>query len=166
MPSYVHESLTSLLSASIERQLDKFRASDIAELALYTNDILNGGSADIRLEDGSRHQPDLQFATELSRFPGLIVEVAYSQSVKDNGKSLSRLAEKYVLQSSGNIKLVIGVTIKYDSHQGHPLSFKGNISLWQSSIVQDSGRLFLERQTIINDEVLDPYNWFYWFLLI
>lgn len=89
-------------------------------------------------------------------FPGLIVEVAHSQSVKENKKSLSRLAEKYILQSSGNVKLVIGVTIDYDFHQRHPLSFKGNISLWQSSIIQDSGRLLLERKTIINDEVLDP----------
>lgn len=155
MPSSVHEILISLVQASIESQLDKFWASDIAELALYTN-IRNGGSTDIRLKDNSRHQPDLQFVTELSRFPGLIVEVAYSKSVKENGKSLSRLAEKYVLQSSGSIKLVIGVTIKYDPDQEHPLSFKGNISLWESSIVQDNGRLFLERQTIINDEVLDP----------
>ena len=152
----MHEILISLVQASIERQLDKFRTSDIAELALYTNNILNGGSTNIRLKDGSRHQPDLQFVNELSRFPGLIVEVAYSQSVRENGKSLSRLAEKYVLQSSGDIKLVIGVTIKRDPDQKHPLSFKGNISLWKSSIVQDSGRLFLERQTIINDELLDP----------
>lgn len=165
VPSYVHERLTYLLQESIQRQLDKFRASDIAELVLYTDEIGNGGSTDLRLEDGSRHQPDLQFATELSRFSGLIVEVAYLQSVKENGKSLPRLAEKYILQSSGNVKLVIGVTINYDSHQRHPLSFKGHISIWLSSIVQDSGRLFLERQTIISDEVLDSYNWFNLLLL-
>ena len=158
MPSYVHKCLACLLQGSIQRQLDEFRASNIAELALYTDEILNVGSADLCLRNGSRHAPDSQFATMSSRFPGLILEVDYSQSVKENKKSLSRLAEKYILQSSGNFKLVIGVIIDYDSHQKHPLSFKGNISLWQSSIIQDNGRLFLERQTIINDEVLDPYN--------
>ena len=60
MPSYIHDTLIGLLQASIELQLDKFRASDNAKLASFTNDILNCGSANLRLEDGSRHQPDLQ----------------------------------------------------------------------------------------------------------
>lgn len=155
MPSYVHNSLIGLLQASIELQLSKFRASDNAELALFTNDILNYCSATLRLENGSRHDPDIQFGTKQSKFPSLIVEIAYSQSVKENRKSLPRLAERYILQSSGNIKMVIGITIEYDTHREPPLSFKGNLSLWQPSIIQDSGRLFLERGTIINDEVLD-----------
>lgn len=165
MPSYVHDYLLSLLQASIEHQLYKIRASEIAELALFTNNILNGGSANFCLENGSKHSPDIQFATKQSRFPSLVVEVAYSQSVKENRKSLPRLAERYILQSSGNIKMVIGITIEYNIHRETPFSFKGNLSLWRPSIVEDNGRLFLESGTIINDEVLDPDNWFHWCLL-
>ena len=78
---------------------------------------------------------------------------------------MPRLAERYILQSSGNIKMVIGITIEYNIHRETPFSFKGNLSLWRPSIVEDNGRLFLESGTIINDEVLDPDNWFHWCLL-
>ena len=165
MPSHVYESLRSLVQASIKRQLDIFRASDIAELALFTNDILNWGSATIRLEDDLQFSPDIQFAFKQSKYPSLIIEIAYLQSIKENRKSLPRLAEKYILHSNGNIQMVIGITIEYNSHREPPfLPFKGNLSLWQPSIVQD-GRQFLERGTIINDEILDPYDWFHRFLL-
>ena len=35
-PSYDHETLISLLLTSIESQLEKFRASNLAELASFT----------------------------------------------------------------------------------------------------------------------------------
>lgn len=142
---YVHEKLTSLLLTSIKYQFSKFQALSIAELVLYTNSILNANSADIYLKDSLRQQPNIQFASKLSRFFGLIVEVVYSLSIKENGKLLLQLAENYVLQFSGNIKLVIDVTIKYNSNQKKIWLFKKNISLWQSEIVQDGKRLFLER---------------------
>ena len=65
------------------------------------------GSTSIRLEDGVRHDPDGQFRHQDARYPGEVIEVANTQQKKH----LPRLADDYI-QSSGNIKMVIGIKVE------------------------------------------------------
>lgn len=129
MPSYVHQNLLNLVQSSMKRLFDKFRVLGIAELALYTNGILSCGSTTLRLVTGSKHTPNLQFATKQSRFPILIVEILiHSLSMGMGNLSHDWQRTFLALQSSGNVNMVIDLTFKYDSHQEHPPTLKENKS--------------------------------------
>ncbi|KAH9204218.1 hypothetical protein DL95DRAFT_529357 [Leptodontidium sp. 2 PMI_412] len=57
------------------------------------------------------HDPDGSFGHKEAQYPGVIFEVSYSQKRRD----LGRLADDYILGSDGNIRVVVGLDIEYQS---------------------------------------------------
>lgn len=47
------------------------------------------------------------------QYPGLIIEIANSQSKKDMEKYISKLADQYIVESNGSIQTVIGNRLNY-----------------------------------------------------
>lgn len=76
-----------------------------------------------------RRQPDEQFQYRSAAYPGVVIEVSYSQ----DGKNLRRLAQDYILYSNGDIKLVIGIDIN-DAKDC-------TVSLWRPRYTQKSNDL-------------------------
>jgi len=74
------------------------------------------------------HNPDAAFGDRKDKYPGVVLEVAYSQKKKD----LRELAERYILGSDGNIRVVIGLVL--DDQQE-----KTSISIWRPEIIVDHG---------------------------
>ncbi|TKA49809.1 hypothetical protein B0A49_13400 [Cryomyces minteri] len=72
-----------------------------------------------------QHEPDASFAYEHAKYPGVVIEVSYSQKRKD----LSRLADDYILESNGNIRVVVGLDIEYRG------SKKATLSVWRPQVV-------------------------------
>lgn len=70
--------------------------------------------------DPIRRQPDAQFQDKDTAYPGVVVEVSYSQ----DGKDLAKLAQDYILYSNGDIKAVIGLDINYGGRES-------TVSLWR-----------------------------------
>lgn len=83
----------------------------------FASKIANGGSSRVILEEGGpegwqgpvRRQPDAQFQHRDTAYPVVALEVSYSQ----DGKDLQRAAQDYILYSNGDVKLVIGIDIKF-----------------------------------------------------
>lgn len=116
MPSPTHEVFSRSLAKHLQDQLDKIaRRED--EAGRFASNIISGGTARILLQEETsgrgessrprRRQPDEQFLHKDATYPGVVIEVSYSQ----DGRDLRRLAQDYILYSNGDIKLVIGIDI-------------------------------------------------------
>jgi hypothetical protein len=112
MPSSLHETITSSVVEDIGEQL-RARASGSGPVAEFTRNIRSSGSASIKFADPDfgRHDPDASFKHLKAQYPGVVIEVSYSQKRRD----LQRLADDYILGSDGSIRLVVGIDIGYSS---------------------------------------------------
>lgn len=129
MPSTVHEYFSSRIVDVLKDQLRNIREGG-GESGKFASKIASVGSARVLLEEGDesddgvsrvlRRQPDAQFQHPDTTYPGVIVEVSYSQ----DGKNLQKLAQDYILYSGGDIKAVVGIDI-------NPLGKESTVALWR-----------------------------------
>ncbi|RSL53182.1 hypothetical protein CEP51_014938 [Fusarium floridanum] len=143
MPSPTHDAFVCLVDRAICDELARIgRHDDTA--SPFTSQILGAGSSRIFLNDDddeeserndrdslpkqTRRQPDAQFQHRKAAFPGVVVEVSYSQ----DRKQLSKIAKQYIHHSDGNIKAVICIDINYGSSQS-------TISLWKPRFTPERG---------------------------
>ncbi|KAH6712479.1 hypothetical protein BKA61DRAFT_692488 [Leptodontidium sp. MPI-SDFR-AT-0119] len=126
MPTPVHDFFTASVADEISKQLEgiSHRGDSSAE---YSARIANGGCARIFLKkdnpDGGtrvvhRREPDAQFQHRDAEYPGVVLEVSYSQDRKD----LKKLAWDYIQYSNRGIKVAIGIDIKYSNTKEATLS--------------------------------------------
>ncbi|KAH7303573.1 hypothetical protein B0I35DRAFT_364675, partial [Stachybotrys elegans] len=132
MPTPVHDYVATAIADEIKKLLDKAGERKTTDGA-YAAKIRKVGSSRIFLgieeEVGTlRRHPDGQFQHLKAKFPGLVIEISYSQ----DGKDLEKLAWDYIVESGGNIKAVIGIDINLD---GKP----STVSLWPPEYTRDDG---------------------------
>jgi hypothetical protein len=76
-----------------------------------------------------RREPDAQFQHRDAEYPGVVLEVSYSQ----DGKDLKKLAWDYIQYSNGDIKVVIGIDIKYSNTK------EATLSVWRPRYIREDG---------------------------
>jgi hypothetical protein len=129
MPTAVHELFTARVEDAIISELKLVReGSGVA--AAFARKVHSARSATIYFPvDGapsgtvSKHEPDASFWHTDAKYPGVILEVAYSQK----RAKLSRLADDYLLDSNASVRVVVGFDIEY----GEKRSRKATISVWR-----------------------------------
>jgi len=145
MPSPLHESLQSYITQDLLRQLGTIAQSG-SPSAIFAGNIENSASAEIKFKDtdyGS-HQPDTSFQHFEAQYPGVILELSYSQKKKD----LPRLANEYILGSDADIRVVIGIDVEYKG------SKKASVSIWRPHIeVNNVGEKELSVVQTVSDQV-------------
>ncbi|KAI9770759.1 MAG: hypothetical protein M1840_003009 [Geoglossum simile] len=132
MPTSRHEYLIEGAENAIRCELNRIRCgSDKA--ALFAQKVLLARSTDIYfpVDDApttteSKHVPDASFRHADAKYPGIIIEVSYSQKRKD----LGRLAEEYLLDSDASVRVVIGFDIEY----GGKGSRKAALLVWRTRV--------------------------------
>jgi hypothetical protein len=92
-----------------------------------------------------RHDPDTSFRYSRTQYPGVVIEVSYSQKRKD----LPYLADNYILGSNGNIRVVIRLDVEYRGKMA-------TLSIWRPrfSINGDGDKELEAEQTVINQVCL------------
>ncbi|KAK5173238.1 uncharacterized protein LTR77_001919 [Saxophila tyrrhenica] len=107
--------------------------------------VLENSSQEESAEEGKstskskpQRSPDATFINpEVSRWPCVVVEVAYSQRTKN----LSHLAEDYVVDSQHEIRCVLGLDLAYDSKKKKPdraeKKQQPTVSLWRPGFDED-----------------------------
>ena len=126
MPKSIHELFIQSVANEIEHQLKSISEGE-GPSAEFAKDVKSEASSTIEFEEQEygRHDPDSQFSHTDANYPGVILEVAYSQ----NAKNLPRLADDYILGSDGDIRAVICVSLEYN--QGG----QAWLSVWEPRIV-------------------------------
>jgi hypothetical protein len=132
MPTGVHELFTDGVEDAIRSQLKAIRdGSDKA--ALFAQKVRPARSTEIYfpVDDAppntkSKHEPDASFWYNDAQFPGVIIEVVYSQK----RKRLGRLAEEYLLDSDASVQVIVGLDIEY----GKKGSRKATLSVWRTQV--------------------------------
>lgn len=151
MPTGIHELFTDSVEDAIRSQLKVIRSgSDKA--ALFAQRVRPARSTEIYFPvdeaapgTKSKHEPDSSFWHDDAEYPGVIIEVAYSQK----RKKLNRLAEDYLLDSDASIKIVVGLDIEY----GKKGSRKATLSVWRTEVVQTLDGEELRVSQEVADEV-------------
>ena len=162
MPTTTHEFFCSSVVFEIQRQLGII-ATGTGEAAEFAKNVSHQGSPrlqfpadEVRDEgeassgDGEEtasskydaHEPDAAFSHLDAQWPGIIIEVSFSQKEKE----LKDLAEDYILGSDGNIRVVIGLNIEYKQ------SKKATISVWRPQYVEqrDGREDLVSLQTVVD----------------
>ncbi|KAG9250639.1 uncharacterized protein F5Z01DRAFT_629048 [Emericellopsis atlantica] len=142
MPSPVHDFFSTFLADDIHDWLKRV-AAEGGESGEFAAKIANGGSSRIFLREGDlgrpcepvRRQPDAQFQHDHTAYPGVVVEISYSQ----DGKTLEKLAQDYILLSNGDINAVIGIDINY----GGKVS---TVSVWRPLYTREGHDEYLEAE--------------------
>jgi hypothetical protein len=123
----------------IKLQLKSIQGSS----ATFAKQIRSPGSATIKFGDKGygKHDPDAQFWHPKGYYPGVVIEVSYSQKRKD----LFRLADDYILGSNGNIRVVVGLDIEYSGKEA-------TWSVWRPHFETNKAgeKELVARQTVIN----------------
>lgn len=85
------------------------------------------GSATLELFDEEyrcNHSPDAQFRHDEAQYPGVVIEVSYSQKQRD----LRSIVDNYILGSDGNIRVVVCLDVDYRNGK------HATLSVWRPSI--------------------------------
>jgi hypothetical protein len=147
MPTPIHERFIDQVEDDIRRQLRKIQNGS-GKTAEFAQKVYSARSTEIHYDarsSKSKNEPDASFKHEDAEFPGVIVEVAYSQ----NKAHLRRLAESYILDSDTNVRVVVGLYIEY----GHKKSRKATLSVWRPELVTTDDGLELRAVEEVADKV-------------
>lgn len=147
VPAPVHDLFMAHLKRDILRQIDKIIDGNdsIANLA---KGIDSENSTLLPLEDGASRYPDARFRHVKAVHPGVIIEISNSQTTKD----LGYLADQYIVETSGSVKVVVGIKLDYGR------TLKAELSLWRPQIVEESGQKRLISRQEVSSEVREVKN--------
>ncbi|KAF2758767.1 hypothetical protein EJ05DRAFT_438545 [Pseudovirgaria hyperparasitica] len=132
MPTAIHELFLARVEEAIHNQLKSIYAESTSR-STFAKKVKIARSTRIHLPndkdpDGiqSKYEPDTSFWHDDAEYPGVVIEVAYSEK----RKHLTSLADAYLLDSDANIQSVVGLDIEY----GEKRSRKATLSVWRTRI--------------------------------
>ena len=144
MSAPIHELVICSVVEEIACQLKSIREGNDAS-GEFARKIKHTGSSRVTFPDSGYgpHDPDASFRHLKAKYPGIVIEVSYSQKRKD----LRYLADDYILGSNGNIRAVVGLDIEYRGKMA-------TLSVWQPRIlINDDGSAELQAEQTVTDQV-------------
>jgi hypothetical protein len=148
MPTGIHELFIDKLEDDIRSQLKAIRGGSDRK-AQFAQKVQPARSTELRFpasasSSKSKYEPDASFIHDDAQYPGVIIEVAYSQKKK----RLGRLAENYLLDSDASVRVVVGLDIEYGKE-----SRKAALSIWRPELFHTADGLELRAIEEAADEV-------------
>lgn len=143
MPTRRHDRFLIVVEDDIRRQLGTIQNGS-GKKAEFAQKVRPARSTEIHFDTGSKSEPDASFWHKDARYPGVIVEVAYSQKQK----RLGRLAENYILDSDANVRVVVGLDIEYGKD-----ARKATLSVWRPKVFDTADGPELQAVEVVHDEV-------------
>ena len=122
MTTTLHDTFTSELITEIKKGFENLKKNQV-ETRPFVDKISSVSGAIYFEEDGKKfkHVPDIRFHHKDAAWPGVVIEVSYSQK----RRSLIDLAENYLLASDGGIRVMVGIDLEYKK------SKEASISIWR-----------------------------------
>ncbi|EAL86725.1 uncharacterized protein AFUA_7G08520 [Aspergillus fumigatus Af293] len=141
MPTAIHDTFCAKLAGEISNQLRQFEKSE-GSVADFAGQIEHFSTSRINLpidsEDDelkySTREPDASFGHPKAQYPGVVIEICYSQKRRD----VALLADDYILNTDGSIKVVVCVDIDYKQSQ------RATLSVWRPEYVTVEGKEYFQ----------------------
>jgi hypothetical protein len=152
MPTILHDTFISRLVTEIEKTLERLanveiEARPFIEGIKPVSGVLNFPIGDDDQQQNIRHEPDIRFQHKDAAWPGVVIEVAHSQT----SKSLVGLADNYILGSYGGIGAVVSLDLDYKK------SKEASISVWRlKNSTNDDGEVEGEVEQVVDNQVTCP----------
>ncbi|CZR64903.1 uncharacterized protein PAC_14803 [Phialocephala subalpina] len=149
MPTILHDTFISRLVTEIEKTLERLadieiEARPFIEGIKPVSGVLNFPIGDDDQQQNIRHEPDIRFQHKDAAWPGVVIEVAHSQT----RKSLVGLADNYILGSYGGIGVVVGLDLDYKK------SKEASISVWRlKNSANDDGEVEGEVEQVVDNQL-------------
>lgn len=147
MPTPLHEIVCAEVVREINRQLEAI--SDCPE-AGFAQKIKPFASSRVELPEvinGEERyiirEPDASFGHTKARFPGVVVEICYSQK----RRAIRDLVDDYILCTDGSINAVVCLDIEYRRTK------KATISVWRPAYRVENGVEVFEATPEVDEEV-------------
>jgi hypothetical protein len=142
MPSTVHEIVGQKVVKSIQDQLESIRQISNKPTQSLIDSIDSLRSS--RIQWSARHfrEPDEQFKVKGFRFPGIVIDIARTKS----SKSISRKADELIVESYGDIQIVIALDIEETG--------RVRVSAWRPRITQEDGENILSSEAHIHQAIV------------
>jgi hypothetical protein len=152
MPTILHDRFIIQVAQDIDAQLDTI-GLETGKTGQFARDLEWLGSGRIFLAPKlSTREPDASFRHVDAEYPGVVIEISYSQKRKD----LPRLADSFLLDSNGSTRVFIGIDIEYRG------SHKATVSIWRPKYIWNEEQEVLEFRAVqtAQEEVRDsiPIN--------
>jgi hypothetical protein len=148
MPSAVHELFLDGVEDEIRSQLKAIRSGSDRK-ARFAQKVRPARSSEIEFPAGaspikSKYEPDASFRHDDAQYPGVIIEVAYSQKKK----RLARLADNYLIDSDTSVRAVVCLDIEYGKNE----SRKATLSIWRPQLFDVDSRREWRAVKVVADE--------------
>jgi hypothetical protein len=133
MPTQKHDVFIARVVELVQYRLRVIEGSE-TESSSFAQKIKHNGSGRLifrTAENGKQsfieRQPDAEFKHEEARWPGVIIEVSYSQKTK----VIPHLADDYILETNGSIRVVVGLGLDYKTK-------KATVTIWRPQYVTNA----------------------------
>jgi hypothetical protein len=131
MPTQLHEVFIARVVKEVERRLDAIADGETPSRS-FAQKIKHNGSGRLIFQSAEdddtqttiKREPDAEFKHEDAHWPGVVIEVSYSQKTK----ALPHLANNYILETNGNVRVVVGLDLDYKTK-------KATVSIWRPQYV-------------------------------
>lgn len=149
MPTTLHDTFIARLVTEIEKKLERLADTEIEARPFIEGikpvcGVLNFLIGDEDQQQNIRHEPDIRFQHKDAAWPGVVIEVAHSQT----RKSLVDLADNYILGSYGGITVLVGLDLDYKK------SKEASISVWRlKNFTNEDGEVEGEVEQVIDNQV-------------
>lgn len=146
----LHSCFMSFVVQEITKRLDEIAENGDLESSTFAKNIHGMGSSRIDLlgteeQEGKpkmRRDPDFSFQHEEARWPGVVLELSYPSK----RRALPHLADDYLLETDGNIRILVGIYLDTETK-------KGTISTWQPLFKRNDQRVIVELEAaLVRDE--------------
>lgn len=132
MPNEVHEATKGGITSLFVIKLYRLQEHLTSASADFAANILNEGSTLVKGYDGSARGPDAQYRHRDVHFPGVIIEISYSQPLHE----ATKIAKRLIFQSGGEVAVVIIIDYpdygKATATTGQATN-RATLSLWRAS---------------------------------
>ena len=165
MSSFVHDTMAAEIGGELLSDIKQIKRwtdpSKKGVVAIAERLIATGSSKitiPLRNRRNDKKAPDASFQHRDCQFPGLVIEVAWSQRRLD----LPDLANRYILGSNGEIRTVIGVNLndiykaQIKGAKATPTYAPATFSVWQAERDDPASQRVTVR-TSVQDQVLPLY---------
>jgi hypothetical protein len=161
MPSQRHEVFIDRVENAVRTWLRQIGEQE-DKAANFAQQVGAQRSSPIQLPDEnsntlSTRYPDAHFKHECAKWSGVVIEVAYSQKKKHLGK----LADDYLMDSDGNIQVVVGLDIEYGT-EGRSAA----LSVWRTNLATKEDGDELATVQVVEDKVYNNVGPLFSFLLL